>query len=252
MGSLEGIVSKLDDADQAAAWQAWQSLLRIVTVLPGADAAQQARSAAMLAAELTETVPGGKDQEGRDKPPVPRYSTAVREKLLRLLGHVAGPAEVPAIAGAMQDRRLREAARCALARDPSDEATAALIGALESQDGPEFRAALVTALAGRPAGRIMPALQKAAQDEDMEVRLAAIEVLGTVPDPAGDALIAEACRCACPRTRTAAFAARLRLAEALAGAGNRDAARAIYKAILAADPPGPQKQAAQTGLKAAG
>ncbi len=252
MGSLEGIISKLDDADQAAAWQAWQSLLRIVTVLPGADAAQQAQSAAMLAAELVETVPGGKDQEGKEKPPVPRYSIATREKLLRLLSFVCGPAEVPAIAGAMRDLRLREAARCALARDPSNEATAALIAALATQDGPEFRAALVAALAGRSPERIMPALKQAVQDEDMEVRLAAIEVLGSVPDPAADGLIDEACRCGCPQVRARAFSARLRLAEALAGAGNRDAARAIYKAVLAADPPRPQKQAAERGLKAAG
>lgn len=252
MEAIESMTQQLGAADQTAAYKAYQSMLKMVTVLPGNDAGQRGEIAAMMATQLTATVPGGQDQEGKELPPKIRHSPEVRNRLLQLLAYVPTPKEVPAIAKAMKDLQLREMARLALARNHTPEATQALVAALKQQCGPEFRVGVVNALAGRDDAEVTQALREAVGDVDLPVRIAAAEALALQPDPANDALIARLTKAECSQCRYRAHQARVRLAATLAEAGNKSAARTIYKAVVRSDTDAAQKKAAEIGLKGLG
>lgn len=252
MEAIESLTEQLGAADQTAAYKAYQSMLRMVTVLPGNDPGQRGEIAAILAAQLNATVPGGKDKEGKERPPKIRYSTEVRNRLLELLAYVPVAKEVPAIAEAMKDLELRESARQALARNDTTEATQALVTALKQQSGPEFRVGVVNALAGRSDQEAVKALREAIGDVELPVRIAAAEALALQPDPANDALIVKLTNADCSECRCRAYKARVRLASTLVQAGNTSAARTIYKDIARGDAGAAQKKAAEIGLKALG
>lgn len=244
------MLKSLGDADQAAAYRAYQSLemATLAFTAPGKET-MRTEMAAFLAGQLNATDPGGKDNAGKDKPPVPRYSMAVRRQIARLLGYVSGPAEVPALAAALKDLQLRESARCALDADPSPAATEALLGALHDV-GPVFRVGVVGSLAGRSGEAVVKALQSLLNDEDREVRVAAADALAAIPDASSDAVLVSLSRQECRCTRDAAHKARVRLAETLARAGDKTAARRIYQEIRHGEAGEPQKQAAERGLAA--
>jgi hypothetical protein len=250
MEPLEDIIKRLGDADQVVAFKAYQALLKVVMedTRPGKEASR-AKTAATLAAEVMARVPGGKDDKGKEKPPVPKYAAPVRIKTLRLLSYVATPKEVPTFVQACDDLDLREMARFALDGNTADEATKALIEALEKV-GPEFRIGVVNALGKRKGPEAIKILQKAADDSEPEVAMAAIEALAGFPDPSSDPLLAKAAECDCPKARNRANVARIRLAETLRLAGNKAAAKGIYSAILAGKADKPQRKAAELALKA--
>jgi HEAT repeat protein len=246
------MLKTLGSPDQATAYKAYQ-LLEMTALAYSAPDKQAPRQdmAAMLASELNATDPGGKDDKGKDKPPVQRYSMDVRRQIARLLGYVSGAAEVPALAAAMKELDLREEARCALDRNSSDEATDALLAALNEM-GPRFRVGVVNSLGNRKGDKAVKALQSLVNDEDREVRIAAADALAKIPDLTSDTVLVTLSKQECRCTRQAAHKARVRLAETLAKAGDKTAARKIFQSVRHSEADEPQKKAADIGLKALG
>lgn len=249
MDSKTEMLKSLGDADQAKAFKAYYALETTALAFTAPDkVAPRREMAAFLAGELNATDPGGVDDKGKEKPPVVRYSIAVRRRIARLLGYISGPAEVPALAEAIKDLDLREEARCALDRNPSDEATAALLAAL-NEIGPRFRVGVVGSLGDRRGEQVVKALQGLANDEDREARIAAAEALAKIPDATSDGVLVTLSKQECRCTRQAAHKARVQLAETLADSGNKAAARKVYESVRHSEAGEPQKQAAEIGLK---
>jgi len=249
MATIKELVKQMG-GEQKAASTAYRALEDMATRAgaPGSEA-RRATVAADLGAELTAMTEPKKDEKGKDIPPRLVHSSRIRAKVARLLSYVAGAEEVPALVQALGDLEVREMARFALDRNISAAATEALIKALDDQVGPIFRTGIVSALGKRKGANVLSALQKAAEHEKCHVRIAAIEALANFADASNDAFIAKATRAQCPGCRARANKARVRLAETLCQAGNKPAARRIYKAIRASNAEAPQKKAAEIGLK---
>ncbi len=246
MPEIKGLVKELGQ-DQETAFKANRALMEMVT-RAGAPEAQARRDelASALAAELTAMAPAGKDNRGRDIPPAPVHAPAVRSRVALLLSYVGGADAVPALVEAMKDLGVREAARMSLDRNRSEEATDALVRALDDV-GPVFLAGVVNSLGRREGPKVLQALQKAAGNDDPAVRMAALNALANLPDPSSDAILAKASAGAGPEAAVAAVA-RLRLAETLRRAGNRAAAAQIYQSVSGSSAPEPQKKAARAAL----
>lgn len=255
-------IRQMGDPDQVVSYFAYQSLVEQVlhTSAPGQkDAAEalvavlgealNARSRArgsgglpsslanpFLAAVATQTV---------DYQHPPR----ARVNLARLLGWLPLPSAVPHLAKALDDLEARDMARCSLESNPGDPATDALIGALDAA-GTNFRAGVVNSLAHRKGERVAAALRKAAEDPHPEIRTAAFYALAAIPDAAHAAVLEKGARATDAEERRHAHIARIRLAESLRAAGNRDAADGICRSVLAGDADEPQKKAARLALGA--
>lgn len=247
MASIKELVKQLDDK-QEVAYRAYKALEGIVTRASApANDQERAAAAADLAAELNAMTKPEKDKNGKEKPPKLVHSTRVRNRVARLLSYVAGAKEVPALVQALADLEVREMARFALDRNTSNEATQALIKTLD-EVGPTFRTGVVNALGKRQGAGVLARLRQATEDEDGQVRIAAVEGLANFADASNDAFITKATKAKCPRCRTRAHQARVRLAEKLRKAGKKSAAKRIYKAVCAGDADEPQKKAAEIGL----
>jgi hypothetical protein len=244
------MLKSLGHADPVVAYKAYNSLetAALAFTAPGKTAVRE-EMAGFLAGELNATDSGGKDAQGKDKPPVARYTPAVRRQIIRLLAYVGGASEVPALAAALKDLDLREPARCALEANRSDQATDALLAAL-NEVGPEFRVGVVNALGGRGGEKAAKALQGLVNDEDREVRIAAAGALARIGDAGSDATLVALSKQECRCTRQAAHRARVRLAESLARGGDKITARKIYQDIRHSEAGEPQKKAAEIGLAA--
>ncbi len=251
VASIKELATELGDNDQGVAYKAYKSLEAIATRASAPDnGPKRAKVAAELAADLNAMTKPEKDDKGKDKPRKLIHSSRTRNKIIRLLSYVAGAKEVPALAKILGDLDLREMARFALDRNTSDEATTALIKALDDEVGPCFRSGLVNALGRRKGVTALAALKSAAEDEDRQVRIVAVEALSNFADASSDALIVKATKADCPRCRARAHKARVRLAETLCRKGNKSAAKRICNAIRASDACPPQKEAAERVLKA--
>lgn len=250
MASIGELIAQFS-GEQEAAYKAYRQVELMVAKAnaPGSEA-ERTQLAAELAEQLWALSEAKKDDKGKDLPRTPSHPLATRIKILRLLQGVAGDKEVPAIAKALDDLELREDARCTLDRIPSHESDKALVNALDTAVGAEFRVGIVCSLAARPNAFVMAALQKATADCDPEVALAAVEALANFPEPANDVFIAKAAQSACAVARRRALRARVRFAENLARSGARFAARKVYQSIAAGDAEPPQKKAAEMALKA--
>ena len=250
-------IDQMDDKDQVVAGFAYQSLLEQVMTAgaPGRVEEQGKLAAALgealtaLAAPAARPAPSGNPflAAVASQTTAYRHTLRVRVNLARLLGYIPHEAAVPYLAKALDDLDARDMARCSLERHPSDEALGALIGGLNAV-GTTFRVGVAYSLAKRQGARASAALRKAAEDPQPEVRMAVLEALADIPDPAHDAVIEKAARAEAGPDRVRAHIARARLAETLRAAGNRDAALRIYRAIAASDAPEPQKKAARLAL----
>jgi HEAT repeat protein len=178
---------------------------------------------------------------------------ATRVWLLRELWLIGGAECVPALAGLLghADEETRDAARRALQKNPSPEAAAALVTALDGAQAPAVRAALLNALGGRGETAAVPAIAKRLADAAPEVALAAADALGRIGGPEADKALAAAGEKAGLDLRRAAAEARLRCAQRFLVEGKPDAAEAVYKDLAAKEPPGPARLAARHGLEAA-
>ena len=246
MISIPELVAQLGDNDQVKAYRARQALLEAVGKA-GGNPQERTAIANALAEELTAKTqnPGQPGKPGEEKP---THSAQVRNQVAQFLGQVAEDAQVPAVVAALQELETREMARWALDRIPTPAATTALIAALD-QVGPEFCIGVINALAKRRTPEVVAALHKQAADADAGVRLAAVEALANSPEPSNDQPIVAATKAGSPRQRARAQKARVRLADTLRVAGKKEAAIAIYKAIIANDAAEPQKKAARLALE---
>ncbi len=250
MSELTQRIEDLGSDDQVVAYQAYQSLLATVrgAGAPGNES-KRAEVAGELAGELTATRPGGKDDKGKEKPPVIKHAARIRNQVARLLSYVGGENEVGALAAAMEDLDVREMARFALDRNTAYGATKALVDGLD-KIGPAFRVGVINGVAKKNGYDSVQAIRKVTKDADAAVRMAAIEALATMADPEGDKFIAKATKRGSAQDRMRAHKARVRLAEGLRAAGNHTVAASVYRAIRGSDAAAPQKKAAELGLKA--
>lgn len=253
MDTIQSLVEKLGGADQAQDYRAYRALWQIVADAgtPGKEA-ERTKIAQELALELNaenETTDG----EGKKHKSI-KYSPAVRGRIAQLLACVAAESEVPALQQAMGNFDTREMARWALDRASCQPSSVALATAATDGVGPEFRVGAINALARRGGTEAIAALTKAAGDTDPEVRLAAIEGLGLIGTAESDNAVAAVLgdRSTDPRGWRRALKARLRLAETLAAAGDKDAAKKVFEAVLACNAEEPQADAARLGLSKLG
>ncbi|HSW46423.1 MAG TPA: HEAT repeat domain-containing protein [Phycisphaerae bacterium] len=245
--SIQSMIPRLGSEDPAEAFKACREIEKIATAstAPGKDA-DRAELAAALAAELLVQTPATRDAKGKDVPPAPKHSATVRNQVCRLLAIVSGAKEVPALLKAIEDLQVREEARRTLDRNRSDEATDALIEAIQAV-GAEFRVGVVNSLGKRQDDKVVTALTKVAtSDEDPELRINAVEALANIPSPANAETILKATQCpnACHATR--AWKAAVRLAENLRNAGRKNEALDLYRKIRSSGPEA-QQAAARIG-----
>lgn len=127
-----------------------------------------------------------RELSGGSTPPVMRIGGL--EGLSRLTGNDAVKDLRAAIRNS--DPLVRAAGIRLLAAIPGPQATNALIEELPASR-PAARAQLITALAGRRDGAALPRIVAAVKDDAAEVRLAALDALGTAGDASAVALLAE-------------------------------------------------------------
>lgn len=241
MESIIENISKVSDKNQATAFKAVQTLrFECYHVLDPARQDERTALAKALAAEMNATIMPEPPKEAKEKKkgknnakkpePKIKHDPETRNVVLGLLSIVGGEAEVPAIARTLDDLELREMARCALDRNPSPAATAALVAALEGC-GPDFRIGVINSLGCKGGPVALEALRRMTEDPAPEIRLAAVEALSKFPDPANDAIMAQAGRVGSERSRGRVAKARLRLAENLKDHGDKASAKQVYQSI---------------------
>lgn len=201
---------------------------------PGAEA-DRAACAKALAARL-----------GADVPPL------ARAWILRQTERIGRAEVVPQVAKALDDKDglVRESARRALQKNPSAEANEALQKALASAGEPDWRVAVINALAERRDPANVSALLKDAGSDDDAVRSAAIVALAKTADKAAVQAVAAGMTKGSDAAKRIATDAYLLLADGLAAKGEKAAALGIYRKMLPGE--GHLKCAGIIGLARAG
>jgi HEAT repeat protein len=107
---------------------------------------------------------------------------AVKVAAIEALGGVGTADDVPTLSEALSkgEKPQQAAARASLVRIAGDEASAAIVMAMEKTPSPQ-RVTLIEILATRRAG--VPEILKAAIDDDLTVRSAAMKALGEMATP---------------------------------------------------------------------
>ncbi|MHC4443764.1 MAG: HEAT repeat domain-containing protein [Planctomycetota bacterium] len=251
--TINELVKQLGSDNQQDAFIAYQELLQKILQTTSYRSRRKRLHVPMAVELVTEleamAKPAQEKKKKKPQSPKPVHSVQVRNKILRLLSFVAGPGQMPAVGRALKDLQTRDMALYLLVRNSSPNATDLLIGALD-QVGPNFRVAVVNALAKREVSNVWATLKKVAdQDQDSQVRIAAIEALAKFAEITGDTTIAQATKDDSKCIRERAHKTRVRLAETLLNAGKRDDAARVYKAVLSSDAGKPQKKAAKMGLE---
>jgi len=109
------------------------------------------------------------------------FNQSAREKALYYLSLAGGRESVPGLSAMLSDPAMREMARFALVRIAVPEAGRALTNALTRAD-PAFQVAILGGLAERKERAAAPIVSKLLRSTDPQVRRAAIETLGSIPD----------------------------------------------------------------------
>ncbi len=163
----------------------------------------------------------------------PQSGRSGRAWLLRQLERIGRQEAVPQVARLLadQDALVRESARRALQKNPSNEANTALQEAVGSADAPPG-AALINALAERRDPSNLNTLRHEAESGDNGVRTAAVIGLAKLGNASGLAAIESAMNRGTPRARRIAGDCRLQLADVLVAQADRAAALSIYKKML--------------------
>lgn len=198
---------------------------------PGSEAVRRAMAVALL-----------KEAE-REQP------LAARRYALELLSYVAGSESVSALAALLKDSELAEMARWALARVPGEATGRALIAAISSARG-ELKVGLIAALGQRRARSAVRALNQALRSDEEAVRLASLQALGRIADPASESTLRAPLTRGSERERMAAADSYLELADSLAPTGGRGRAAAarIYRWAVEKGPEPAVKIAGIVGL----
>jgi HEAT repeat protein len=172
---------------------------------------------------------------------------AAREYICFQLRQIGTPAQVPVLAEMLQEPETAQTARYALEQIPGDEASAALRKGLETLKG-KWLLGVIDSLAVRKDMTAVPALERLADDQDQEVAAAALVALGRIGgDRAFAFLIARAEKAPVPMPRPLAVAI-LRQTQAMAEAGNRQSAMAIFDKLSQVGQPQGIRRAALEGL----
>ena len=168
----------------------------------------------------------------------------------RYLGIVGSAQSVPALAAVLGDAKLSDPARIALEPMADPAAGAALRQALGQLKG-KLLAGVIGSVGTRRDAQAVPALAALAADADADVARSALFALGAIGTPeAAKALDAAAAK-APPTLQRAAAQARFACAAALAKAGQKTEAAAIYRSLLDTKAAPATRLAALRGLIAA-
>ena len=173
-----------------------------------------------------------------------------RDFICRQLWIMGSDESVPVLAGMLTtDKKYSDMARYALQQNPSDKASKALRDALKKTDG-DIRIGIINSIGLREDEKAIKDLVKVAQKSDWPTAWAIMNALGsigsdkavkelqTVRDKTGD------------YRHEGASCALLLVAEKRLGAGDRDAAAAIYKSLCSVGESERIKRAALIGLEA--
>jgi len=170
-----------------------------------------------------------------------------KQFVCRQLMRIGSAASVPTLAGLLCDEELSHMARYALERIPAAEAGQALRDALAKvEDDQKIGVIASLGVRGEPAS-VAP-LQALLGDDNPAVAQAAAYALGATRGPEAAKALANVEPTA--ETRSAVSDATLACAESLLDAGNRAAALAIYRRLLAGDPAQHVRVAATRGMLA--
>jgi HEAT repeat protein len=185
----------------------------------------------------------------------PETAPPARIWLLKQLERIGRGECVDAVAAALEDKdpHVRDAARRALANNPTPEANAKLIAALPSARDNRFKAGLLNSLGYRadPAG--VPAAAKELTNRDLLVASAAARTLGKIANAEAAQALRAARTKAKGEVRMRISDAYLRCADKLLAQRKTKEAAAIYAELNKPDEPKPIQLAAVQGmLKAAG
>ncbi|HEY3322181.1 MAG TPA: HEAT repeat domain-containing protein [Planctomycetota bacterium] len=167
--------------------------------------------------------------------------------LLRLLGIVASPKAVPALAECLKDQNTCHAARIALEPLPFPEAGAALRDALGQTKG-NLLIGIVSSVGARRDAAAVSALKKLAEDADATVASASIFALGEVGTEEAAQVLNDLSGKVPPVLQRAVLRAQITCANELAKAGKGDKAATIYQALMDAKNPKAQRIAALKGV----
>ncbi|HEX4144508.1 MAG TPA: hypothetical protein VHY91_13460 [Pirellulales bacterium] len=251
MANVNELAKQLGSSDQVKVYQAKQEMV-LLTAEAGAPGKDRQRSD--MAAEMAKclaTEKEQKDNKGKVSK-VPELNAQARSLVCRYLANVGDQSEAAALERAMQDFDVREMARWALSRMTCQAATDALAKAAKTGIGDEFRVGAINALAGRSGSNVRETLVACAGSGSPQVRLAAIEALASDADPGNDAVLAKVAVGEGVRAGKRVAKARLRLAENLVAAGQKQAGRQIYQQIADGKYDRAQQKAAQAALKRIG
>jgi len=157
--------------------------------------------------------------------------------LLRQLTLVGRGESVAALAGLLKDDNLivRQYALHALQRNPTPEASQAVLAILDKAEQAGWQVAVINALGSRREQAAVGPLAKLLDKQDQNVAEAAIMALGNIATPeAAKALAAAAAAARLPeKLRPELTRARLLCAERLWTRGEKDAAHALYQDVYA-------------------
>jgi hypothetical protein len=250
MATISELSKDLCSGEQVKAYQARKELTKTAGEA-GKDGAKRGELAKELAAALAAITPA---KDGRGEPTLEsiRFVEGAAD-LCRALALVGGDMEVPVVKKCLENIDLREPARACLQWLNCQAATDALIEALKTASGTEFRVGLVNALGRKSGSSVVDTLKGvAAEDQEPEVRLAAAEALAEQPVAELDASIAAVDPGASSRGRGRVARARVRLGGTLVRSGDTAGAKAVFTAVAAAEVDEAQKKAAQAALATLG
>jgi len=258
------VTKGLESQDEVIRKQAFQAAGRLGSrmmdvlfrLLAGADpAAEKLIREALFTAAATASSPGMDDDRTAATAALckhlqPRQPPEVRELAARLLRIVGREDAVAALAQALKDEAVHEAARCALQQIPGEGATKALLAAAKDCD-PKRRPGILLALGARADPAASGVLAGFAAKGDIETRSAAVRALGGIGALDAVPVLESAIKEGPTELRRAAENALLATAQK-AVSKNRDAALKIYGFLLGQAPDDSAKVAALTELHKAG
>ncbi|MCX5674920.1 MAG: HEAT repeat domain-containing protein [Planctomycetota bacterium] len=170
--------------------------------------------------------------------------------MLRMLQHIGRAECVPAVARLLNDKeaQIRESARRALLKNPSDEAGATLRTAMDKASDPAWHAAIINAVGERRDAAATASLIIALGHKDADVAVAAARALGKVGGADAAKALADARKLATVRMRFILTDAILLCADQMVAAGKKDDAAAIYQSLYVPAEPKGIRIAALRGL----
>ncbi|HEY2840554.1 MAG TPA: HEAT repeat domain-containing protein [Pirellulales bacterium] len=253
MDNVTQLCEQLGSDDQTKAFQARRGLWVLISAAgaPGKESDRTVLASALAGELVAKNEQKEEDKKKKKEEKTPKLNAKARNQIALLLADIANDPEIPALIETLGDFDVRENARFALARIPSAAATAALAETAQKAVGVEYRVGVLGSLGRRSGSVATDALKQVADDTGVEVRLVAAESLAEQPDAAGDAIIAKIGKelgATNPRAAKRTSIARLQLAQTLAKAGQKDAARGIYQSIASDGADDAQKNAAKSAL----